>query len=159
MAALYLHHALFSDDTSPPPTVAWMSHDRHASSLSSTTLRTTFDYSHPTEPLLQPDGVNAAAAAYADLLSQQPGHPSEPRASWMSGLTLQPGPLTTSEQKRVREQISRRRLRRSRRWIGITFGVIGAVSSRLRTASDLLDRKSTRLNSSHSGESRMPSSA
>lgn len=128
MAALYLHHALFSDDYLPAPSVTRTSHDRYTSSLSSATLRATLDYSHPTEPLLQQDESNVASVAYADLLSQQPGHPSELSVVPNCGLSLQSDTVTSRERARLLEQASRRKLRYSRRWVGTSLCIIGVCT-------------------------------
>ena len=45
-------------------------------------------------------------------------------------------------------------------FIGLRTSVVGqSMSETLESGDEILDRKSTRLNSSHSGQSRMPSSA
>lgn len=137
MAALYLHHALFAPDSPPPPSTVQGPHDRQTSSFSTVTLRTTSEYSHPTEPLLQHEGELAGSTAYLDILARQPTHPSEPRTSWHTGLSLHADPITPRERKRIREQIVRRQLRRLR-WSKRIFMTLIGVCSKLHARHGLM---------------------
>lgn len=126
MAALYLHHALFASDASPPSSAARAYHDRQTSSFSqSVTLQTTSEYSHPREPLQQREELSIGSSAYPDLLTRQRGHPAEPQASANTGLSLLLGPITPKERKRLRERILRKELRRLSRGKWTCLGVIG----------------------------------
>ncbi|KAJ3557637.1 hypothetical protein NM688_g1369 [Phlebia brevispora] len=134
MAALYLHHALFAADPQPPPSNARTLHDRQSSSFSTVTLRTTSDYTHPTESLLQHDEPTIGSSAYLDILARQPLHPAEPRASWNTSLSLQPDPITPRERKRIKERALRRKLRRLRwaKWILLIVAAFWAIYNAIR---------------------------
>lgn len=112
MAALYLHQALFVNDT-PPPTAQPHRNSRgaHDLSLSGVTLRTsTSEHSHPIEPLL--NGPYAPSAAYQDILASQPIYSESRRTSWTTGLSLSGDPMSSSERKRHWERLVRIKLRR-----------------------------------------------
>lgn len=118
MAALYLHNAIFSPEIPQSPTpvvdIYPRHHRRNQSSLSSIaaapSVRTSNDFSHPTEPLLHSD--MSGSMAYADLLSRQPMHPNGPQPGWDLGLSLVSDSPTTRENKYVWEQSIKKRLQR-----------------------------------------------
>lgn len=129
MAALYLHQALFANDT-PPPTAQphRNSHGAHDLSLSAATLRnSTSEHSYPTEPLLL--GPYASTPAYQDILANQPIYSEANRTSWATGLSLLGDPVTSTERKRHRERLVRRRLRRLRWAKRVLRSVIGEIST------------------------------
>ena len=126
MAALYLHHALFATDPPSPPSLAHSSShgSHHYSSPSSVTLRaSTSEHSHPTEPLL--NGPYLQAAAYQDILANQPVYSEASRTSWTAGLSLSGDPVTARERKRQWERQVRRKLRCLRWAKRVLKGVIG----------------------------------
>jgi len=136
MAALYLHQALFAPEPSVPPILSPSPHvqlpNRQLSSVSTVTLRTTShsDHSHPTEALLSPVDTESSAA-YLDLLSRQPHHPSSPGSRTDVPLNLEGDPMTPGERRSRWERRVRRRLRRLRWTKRTLLVVIGELSVRV----------------------------
>jgi hypothetical protein len=105
MAALYLHNALI-----PESEHHIHGHSLHSRTMSTGTLKTyTTTASQPTEPLLFSSSVDSAA--YKDILTRQPLHPSGRRATWQTALSLEGDPASFLERKGFWEKNVRRRLR------------------------------------------------
>jgi len=122
MAALYLHNALHVSDprTTPSP------HNRNSSIVSGATLHTstTFEHSHPTEPLLHDETLETAA--YRDLLSQQPIYADARRATHLS---LVGNPVTFP--LREKTSIWYRQVRRRYSRLKLIKGLVGILLGEL----------------------------
>ncbi|KAF8890755.1 hypothetical protein BD779DRAFT_1516928 [Infundibulicybe gibba] len=92
MVTLRLHNAIHSPEYTDLPHGAQPPHIRNLSTLSSTTLRTNSDSSHPTEPLL------SDSAAHLNLLPHPPAHSSDQHPAWDTGNA--PAPDTASQRAR-----------------------------------------------------------
>jgi hypothetical protein len=124
MAALYLHNAIHSTETSSSSRSPSSPHNRNISTISSTTLRTsTSEHSHPTEPLLH--SGTSESVAYLDLLSRQPVYPHGPQPTHSRSLSLDGDPATMRERKGYWERTVKRRLRRLKLWKGSLELVLG----------------------------------
>lgn len=146
MAALYLHQALFPDDTPSPPVSHRPSRahqSRQLSSISSVTLNTASENSHA--PLVPGVDSFTESSAYLDLLTRQPPHPSE--GSAITQLSLHGDPITDRERRTVWERAVRKRLRRLKWARRLLRGVIGASGNILTHESPYRPR--TRIFSSY----------
>ncbi|KAF8064334.1 hypothetical protein FPV67DRAFT_1504536 [Lyophyllum atratum] len=123
MAALYLHNALHISDYEPTSSNP---HTRNVSLISNATLQNTSEFSHPTEPLLHSN--TSESVAYLDLLSRQPTHPSGPRTTWTTSLSLDGDPVSTRERKGYREHFVKKQLRRLKLYKGSLEIIMGAFA-------------------------------
>jgi hypothetical protein len=122
MAALYLHNALHSPDSSTLSRTTPLPHNRNISAVSSATLYTsTSEYSHPTEPLLR--AGTSEALAYRDLLSQQPTYPDEHRTADL--------PLDNGIPLREETSLWHQAVKRRRRLLKLIEGSLGIVIGEL----------------------------
>ena len=125
MAALYLHQALFANETpSLPPSLAHRvsQSSQDYSTLSTVTLRgSSSEHSHPTQPLLH--GPYPQVSAYQDILASQPIFSEASRTSWSTALSLAGDPLTPQERRSRSERLLRRRVCRLR-WARRVFRCI-----------------------------------
>ncbi|TFK63625.1 hypothetical protein BDN72DRAFT_308207 [Pluteus cervinus] len=110
-----------SPPSTPPPGLRQPQQASHFQTASTSTIISTnaYEYSHPTEPLLQ--STTSESVVYFDLLSRQPTHPHGPQRTqaWDMGLTLDGDPPTSRERKGLWERAVRRRLKRLKylKWI------------------------------------------
>ncbi|TFK36062.1 hypothetical protein BDQ12DRAFT_687244 [Crucibulum laeve] len=125
MAALYLHNALHSTESSETARGPSYHHSRNLSTVSSTTLHaSTSGHSQPTEPLLYTQAP--ISSVYYDFPDQIPREEEQPPIlEWAQTLTLEGDPVSPREKRSLWELSTRRRLKRMRRWRWILVLVKG----------------------------------